>query len=514
MPLLVLGMAAVGQTRKLCVIAIDGLRSDALEQASAPNLHALIAQGSYSSYAQCEDLTFSGPNWSSILHGVHRDKHGIDNNGYTGGNLGAWPDFLTYLEQHRPQWNTFRLMTWDAAEYGQPTGADVRIFRDYGANGDELMTQDAVKLVNRTHPSYPQDPDAMFMFYSDADVAGHGYGFHPSVPQYLAEIANIDSQIGRLMTAIRARATYANENWLFIVTTDHGGAIDGGHSGGTPEKRRIPFIVSGPSAVVGTPFPEAKNVDVAKTALAFMGVSINPQWNLDGHVVGLAPSGRPPADYGVNLIFNGGGEFDRGFADATPDQSISGWDDPGPNMMTVIRYGSSGYPSQGSPGPPARGVNMITGGLSGYSQMTQTIPIGNLAADIDTGTVRYRLSGYLGGYASQEDAAKLSAHFLAADGTELASLMVGPVTAADRANVTGLLYREATSLVPRGARSVKIKLTATRAAGSACDGYADNLEIVLTCKRLAADLNDDGVVDDADLTWLILHYGLTDDCPP
>ncbi|MGH6958865.1 MAG: alkaline phosphatase family protein, partial [Dongiaceae bacterium] len=255
-------LAGAGGVRKSLTIAIDGCRPDALLAADCPNIDSLIASGAFSGDAQCEDLTFSGPNWSTILHGVHRDKHRVTTNDYAGNDLANWPDYFHYLEQHNPAWNTYRVLTWLVAHSNQPTGADVAINREYSANGDALAALDVVRLLRGTHPTYTADPDAIFIFFSDVDTAGHTYGFDPSRPGYLAEIEDTDALIGQILDALYDRPGYANEDWLIVLTSDHGGNIDGTHHGGTPERRRIPFLVSGPSAVVGTPFPQPKNVDV------------------------------------------------------------------------------------------------------------------------------------------------------------------------------------------------------------------------------------------------------------
>jgi len=157
---------------KVLVVAIDGVRPDALAAANTPTIYALIAGGSYSDSAHGEDLTYSAPNWSTILHGVHRDKHESLDNEYPETNLDSWPDFFTYLERHNPDWNTYRVMTWKEAHEGQPTGADFAIFRDYQEQGDDLASEDIAMLLAGTHPEYPDDPDAIFIFYSDTDVAG------------------------------------------------------------------------------------------------------------------------------------------------------------------------------------------------------------------------------------------------------------------------------------------------------------------------------------------------------
>lgn len=453
------------------------MRADAMEVANAPRMHQLIEEGTYDSNAQSEDLTFSGPNWSSILHGVHRDKHGVTSNGYVPNNLQNWPDFFTRLESYQPSWVTYRVLTWDAAHNNQPSGADFKILRNYTQNGDELATQDAEKILRGNHAQYTANPDVMFFFYSDVDVVGHQYGFDPSVPQYLAEIADTDLKIGRLLNAIQNRPTYNTEDWLVVVTTDHGGNIDKTHAGNTPERRRIPFIVSGRSARVSRLDRYARNVDVTKTVLSHMGVPINPAWGLDGHVVGLkSPVDIQPSP-GLELVKNGDFEFDRGFDASLPDQYVHLWDDPGPDMATVVKYGSAGYPSATSPGPVKRGANFVAGGNQATSLLTHTVDVSARWRQVDQG-VTYDVSAWLGGYSNQEDNVRLTVTFKDANGATKGTTELGPVSAAQRNNVTGLLHRSTSGTIPIGTRKVQIQLLFTRVSGSTNDGYADNVSFI------------------------------------
>jgi len=96
--------------------------------------------------------------------------------------------------------------------------------------------------------------------------------------------------VGRLVAAVQARATYAREDWLILVSTDHGRTADGDHGGDTPEELAIFFLASGPSALAGTPPDTVYIVDVPVTALTHLGIAVDPAWNLDGKVVGIRPS--------------------------------------------------------------------------------------------------------------------------------------------------------------------------------------------------------------------------------
>ncbi len=479
--------AAPEREPKLLYIGIDGMRPDAMEVAETTALTRLRTGGAYAADAQCEDLTFSGPNWSTILHGVHRDRHNVTTNEYRGARIEQYPDLFARLEAFNPELNTARLVTWDAIQKFQPTGADLAIYHDYESNGDELVTEAAVELLRGKHAEQPRnnagshDIDAIFLYLGDVDVAGHAHGFDPSRRLYLDAITRADRQVGRVLDAMMARETYAEESWLVIVTTDHGGSIDGQHAGGTFEKRTIPFMVWASDGSI-TPhriFPNPKNVDGVKTALAHMGVAAEDMADLDGNVVGLTPAARAPASLGVNLIYNSDGEDDRGFASPELDQAISGWIDPGPSGFTVIPYGTEGFPSAAESERVSGGANFFASGARDESSASQIIDLEPLAPEIATGRVMYRLDGWLGGFEKQADSVEVLAIFVRADGTEVSRTSIGPVGPEEREG-TGLVRLSARGTVVKDAARVEVRLVGRRTEGVSSDGYADNLSLILT----------------------------------
>jgi hypothetical protein len=110
--------------------------------------------------------------------------------------------------------------------------------------------------------------------------------------------------------------------------------------------------------------------------------------------------------------------------------------------------------------------------------MTQRRDLSALAEAIDGGCVRGLLSGWLGGFINQNDGMELTATFRDHSEKDLKTLTLSTVTAADRGNKTGLLFREQAGVVPTGTRSVLVELRATGSTGLN-DGYADNLSLVL-----------------------------------
>ncbi len=96
------------------------------------------------------------------------------------------------------------------------------------------------------------------IYIGQVDETGHKDGFHPTVPSYIKAIENADACVGIVLDAVKAHKTFAQEDWLVLVTADHGGKgtnHGGGHN--VPEIRNSFVIVSGtrPNAVRWTNRP-------------------------------------------------------------------------------------------------------------------------------------------------------------------------------------------------------------------------------------------------------------------
>jgi hypothetical protein len=142
--------------------------------------------------------------------------------------------------------------------------------------------------------------------------------------------------------------------------------------------------------------------------------------------------------------------------------------------MSAQRYGRNGFPDGGG-----TGSNLFTGGVSARSVARQGVSLAASATAIDAGGRTATLSAKLGGYATQDDHAMVTAAFLDEGGALLADLTVGPVGRAERNDETVLLPRTASGPIPPGARTVVVTLTAIRAAGTSNDGYADDIVLDL-----------------------------------
>jgi arylsulfatase A-like enzyme len=274
---------------KVLIIGIDGVRPDVLAQVETPNLDALIAAGTYSDRARTGLPTVSGPGWSSMLIGVWPSKHGVLNNDFTTNRYAEYPDLFTRIEQVRPALNTFVVADWlplVTSDAGGPliVRVDVRVvLNGYDLGWARADSQSVAVAVD--HLSHA-DVDAAFVYLGNPDETSHET--ESIGAEYRAALELSDRHVGQLVAALRSRPSYAREDWLILVSTDHGRRSDGGHGGDSEEERTIFYLASGPAAVAGRPIGTPEIIDVAVTSLAHLGVPIDAAWALDGKVVGLA----------------------------------------------------------------------------------------------------------------------------------------------------------------------------------------------------------------------------------
>lgn len=269
------------RTPKVLVIGLDGAMLNRIKDADAPNLDALMAGGltaASSLYASPMAGTSSGPGWSTIATGVWPDKHNVRDNDFTAPAFAAYPDFLTRVEAAAPALSTYVVASWAPVATTIYSGAvDTRVATP-SAEYDAGTTSRAVARLR------DGDPDAVFVHLDNVDHAGHASG--AAGQAYLDAIRGVDGQVGQLVAAVRGRAGYAQEDWLIMVTADHGHTDTGGHGGSTWSERQTFVIANGGGFAPGSVRHDVRMVDLAPTALAHLGIAVDPAWNLDGSPIG------------------------------------------------------------------------------------------------------------------------------------------------------------------------------------------------------------------------------------
>lgn len=281
------------KTKHVLIVGIDGVRVDALRQASVPALEALIAEGAvtYDAFAggelgtATEQPTLSGPGWSSVLTGVWVDKHGVDGNVFREPRFDAYPHFFARVRERNPNAYLSSFVTWAPINETILASADANEAfspeADTSAEGDLAVTAAVVAHL------HDETPDVVFVHLDEVDHQGHLVGFSPMLVEYMSALEKVDSQVGEMLEAIRTRASYANEDWLIVVTTDHGG---NGHFHGmqSDEERSVFIIVSGGAAAAGRVAPAGPgHTAVPATVMKHLGLEVDAAWGWESEPFGL-----------------------------------------------------------------------------------------------------------------------------------------------------------------------------------------------------------------------------------
>ncbi|SDS48400.1 alkaline phosphatase family protein [Actinopolymorpha singaporensis] len=271
--------------RRAVVFGMDGVRFDVLRRAHTPHLDAIAADG-FLAPIQVDPSgpTISGPVWATVATGVLPPVHRIFDNNLHGNHLAAHPDFLTRVEQARPGARTFALADWPplvSTDHGGPVFPGGRLIPPGGTEHhglatweqcEDQLTEDAVEVLGS------QNVHAAFVYFVGPDAVAHELGVGP---EYVHAIEATDARMGRILAAIRARATAATEEWTVVVVTDHGHRDEGGHGGDSAEERTAWIAASGPT-VPAAPPEGVCHADIHPHVLTALGIDLDPAWGLTG----------------------------------------------------------------------------------------------------------------------------------------------------------------------------------------------------------------------------------------
>jgi len=167
-----------------------------------------------------------------------------------------------------------------------------------------------------------------------------------------------------------------------------------------------------------------------------------------------------------------------------PDCWVSSSPEPAP-QATAESYAqsSASYPPVRTSSRVFWGGTNPSGGIAGVATTaTQAISLSSLAAANggDLGGQPFKLSALLGGYATQDDNAMVSATWQDASGNPLDIASIGPVKAGQRGDVSSLVPQSWYGTVPAGAARVVVTITMTAvSSGNDNNGEADDLNLTI-----------------------------------
>ncbi|MCP4176544.1 MAG: metalloenzyme superfamily [bacterium] len=256
--------------KKVLIIGIDGCRPDALKIAKTPVIDSLVKDGAYCFNSWTDKISDSGPCWTAMLTGVWHEKNGVTTNEYKNMKMDKYPHFFHYLKKFDPSIKTASIVHWGPINKILRDG-DADVAKSY--NSDRKVANAVAKLLK------DDNPDVVFVQFDDVDHAGHAHGFTTKNPDYIKTIEKEDANIGIILSALKGRKNFNKEDWLILISPDHGGTPNGGHGGNTSMERNIFFIANGKSVVKGEIKKPTGVVDIAATAMKYLGYMSN---NIDG----------------------------------------------------------------------------------------------------------------------------------------------------------------------------------------------------------------------------------------
>lgn len=326
---------------RVLMIGIDGCRPDALMAANTPTLDSLMSSGTFSLHARTIYPTWSGPGWSSMLTGVWYTKHGVTDNTFSGANFTSYPHFFNRVEAFDSSLYTASICQWAPVN-------------DYIVNLADLISNPGLGIGVATTAANllsAQDPDVVFLHFDDVDHEGHASGFSPTNPLYLSAIEGVDGHVRTVLKALRARPTFALENWLVLVSTDHGG-IGTSHGGNTEEEKTIFLILSGGGLPVQELTPLTTNAP------------LTPSIQLDGSTQYGSASALPAYDFGTSTDFTVECRIQtNGWSGDPAIVSDKDWNS-GLNPGFVIAARSDGYGWKANIGDGANRIDLNGGTIS------------------------------------------------------------------------------------------------------------------------------------------------------
>lgn len=293
------------QERKTLLVIVDGIPADVLEATHTPNIDKVSKKGAYArAYVggekggQSQSPTVSAVGYNCMLTGTWANKHNVYGNSIKAPNY-DYPSIFKVLRDHEPSAKLAIYSTWEdnrtklLGENFPETNKlkldivfdgyekDTLTFphdkeREYIKNIDQHVVAKASNSITK------QGPDLSWVYLEYTDDMGHKYG---DSPQMTAAVELVDEQIGKLYKAIQQREKKNNEEWLFIVTTDHGRDTETGKNhGGQTERERTTWILTNQKDVNSRFTKGLAIVDIFPSTVDFMGIRLDKsvEGNLDG----------------------------------------------------------------------------------------------------------------------------------------------------------------------------------------------------------------------------------------
>ena len=199
--------------RKVLYLVVDGARGQSVLDANTPNIDAILPHAIYTWVGLSDpEATANATNWANMLTGVKKEKHKVTTDALTDNDLQNYPIIFNRIKETSAK-SKIVTYTSSAVFKSLNTGADVSSL---------VADDDAVKaglISNLT-----SDTAAVVVgHFTGVNAAGATSGYDVSFPAYKAAIEKFDTSVGEILTALKKRPNYNNEQWLVVIASSAGG---------------------------------------------------------------------------------------------------------------------------------------------------------------------------------------------------------------------------------------------------------------------------------------------------
>lgn len=291
---MLLAIAGAAQQKKAVFVIVDGIPADVIEKLNTPNIDAIAKQGGFTraivggekgGYSQTP--TISAVGYNTILTGTWVNKHNVWDNDIADPNY-HYKTIFRLLKEQRPESKTAIFSSWldnrtklvgdDKPETGS-IAVDYHVDSleydtvnfphdkqsDYMLKIDETVTDSAAASIRNTAP------DLSWVYLEYTDDMGHAHG---DSPEFYRAIELMDRKIGRLWEAIQYRQQQFHEDWLIVITTDHGRDSATGHNhGGQSARERLGWIATNAKGL-NAHFKNASIADIMPGIASFLHLQV------------------------------------------------------------------------------------------------------------------------------------------------------------------------------------------------------------------------------------------------